>query len=348
MKPRMKTLKPSTFVISITPFDKRGRIDEGAFRSHLRRLAKAGIGVYVGGGGSGEGFTLSKTEMARVLEIAVEELKGKVPVRAMGVEPRTAKQMLAFLKLAQSTGVDAAQIYSLDVGHGAAPLPEEMAAYFKDVLATTALPVVLSTHFSVGYKIPIPLMAELVQRHPHIIGINCTHPDLGYLAQVIACAGGRIPVPREAAREHLDCPRLVAMRVALPRGRLDDEREALRRRLVVRAVLATIDAGQRADTQPVAAGIDDGEAVDGALPFARSQNARDAGGGELAVRLPQAGSERAVQLIGVGDLDDHAAVGVSGIEPVHPEEVDADLAQLHDGGGVGTVLRYVRVNPSAS
>ena len=194
MKPRMKTLKPSTFVISITPFDKRGRIDEGAFRSHLRRLAKAGIGVYVGGGGSGEGFTLSKTEMARVLEIAVEELKGKVPVRAMGVEPRTAKQMLAFLKLAQSTGVDAAQIYSLDVGHGAAPLPEEMAVYFKDVLATTALPVVLSTHFSVGYKIPIPLMAELVQRHPHIIGINCTHPDLGYLAQVIACAGGRIPV----------------------------------------------------------------------------------------------------------------------------------------------------------
>lgn len=187
-------IKPSTFVITITPFDKRGRLDEGAFRAHLRRLAKSGIGVYAGGSGSGEGYTLSRKEMARVLEIAVEELKGKVPVRAMGVEPRTAKQMVEFLKLAKSIGVDAAQIYSLDVGHGAAPMPEELTAYFSDVLGVADLPVVLSTHFSVGYKMPIPLLAELTQKFPHIIGVNCTHPDLGYLANVIDCVGRRIPV----------------------------------------------------------------------------------------------------------------------------------------------------------
>ena len=84
------TLKPSTFVISITPFDAAGNLDEGAFRSHLQRLAASGIGVYVGGSGSGEGYTLTGQESRRLLEIAVEELKGKVPVRAMGVEPRLA------------------------------------------------------------------------------------------------------------------------------------------------------------------------------------------------------------------------------------------------------------------
>jgi len=188
------SLKPSTYVISITPFNKRGGLDEGAFRAHLRRLGKSGIGVYVGGSGSGEGYTLSRKEMARVLEIGVDELKGKAPIRAMGVEPRTAKQMIEFLKLAKSIGIDAAQIYSLDVGHGAAPMPEELNGYLTDVLDAVDFPVVLSTHFSVGYKLPIPLIADLTQTYPQIIGVNCTHPDLGYLANIIKSVGQRMPV----------------------------------------------------------------------------------------------------------------------------------------------------------
>ncbi|MSO73041.1 MAG: dihydrodipicolinate synthase family protein [Rhodospirillaceae bacterium] len=190
----MKKLKPSTFVISITPFDKRGRIDEGAFRAHLQRLAASGIGIYVGGSGSGEGYTLSKKEMARVLEIAVKTLKGKAPVRAMGVEPRTAKQMIEFLKMAKAAGVDAAQIYSLDLGHGAAPQPEELAAYLDEVLGHSDLPAVISTHYSVGYKLPLPVLSDMLARYPHIAGINCTHPDLGYVAGTVACAAGRVPV----------------------------------------------------------------------------------------------------------------------------------------------------------
>ena len=48
------------FTISITPFAADGTIDEAALRRHLRKLGDAGIGVYVGGGGSGEGYTLSQ------------------------------------------------------------------------------------------------------------------------------------------------------------------------------------------------------------------------------------------------------------------------------------------------
>ena len=76
--------EPSTFVISITPFDAKERFDEQGLRDHFRRLAASGIGVYVAGGGSGEAYTLSKSETKRVLEIGAEELQGKVPVRAMG------------------------------------------------------------------------------------------------------------------------------------------------------------------------------------------------------------------------------------------------------------------------
>jgi 4-hydroxy-tetrahydrodipicolinate synthase len=187
-------LEPSTFVISITPFDADGKLDEPGFRGHLRRLGVSGIGVYVGGGGSGEGYTLDPYEAKRVMEIAAEELKGKTPVRAMGVEPRTARQMIEFLELARASGVEAAQVYSLDVGHAHVPTTEELDTYFAEVLEALEFPVVLSTHQSVGYRISSDLIVDLARRYRHIIGINCTHPDLGYLAAVIDGLGGRIPV----------------------------------------------------------------------------------------------------------------------------------------------------------
>ena len=60
-------LSRSAFVVSITPFDDDGEVDEPALRAHLHRIRDAGIGVYVGGGGSGEGYTLSWAEHERVL-----------------------------------------------------------------------------------------------------------------------------------------------------------------------------------------------------------------------------------------------------------------------------------------
>ena len=179
------------FVISITPFDKDGRFDEAAFRGHMRRLAAAGIGAYVGGGGSGEGYTLNDDEMRRVVEVAVEELKGKVPVRAMGREPRTAKEMIAFATMAKNAGAEAVQVYSLDVGHGHAPTTEELEGYFSEVLTAVKAPLVISTHQSVGYRMSADLIGDLIRRYDNLIGINCSPQDLGYLAAIIDCAAGK-------------------------------------------------------------------------------------------------------------------------------------------------------------
>ena len=185
---------PSAHVVSITPFAEDQSLDEPALRAHLRRLAEAGIGVYVGGGGSGEGYTLSDAERRRVVEVAVDELKGRVPVRSMGVEPRTAAEMVDHLAMVAAAGVDAAQVYSLDVGHGHRPKQDALAGYFHEVLESTALPTVLSTHQSVGYRIPVELLAGLVERYDHVIGINCSHQDLGYLAALVDAVGRRVEV----------------------------------------------------------------------------------------------------------------------------------------------------------
>jgi 4-hydroxy-tetrahydrodipicolinate synthase len=185
---------PSVYVISLTPFDDDERLDEPAMRAHMRRMRTAGIGVYAGGAGSGEAYTLSTDEMRRVLEIAVEELQGSVPVRAMGVEPRTANEMIAFGKLCAEIGVDAMQVYSLDIGHVGKPSNDEIERYLDDVLSSIEVPAVISTHFSVGYFVPVPVMARVCDRYDHVIGINCTSPDINYLTQLCTTIDERVEI----------------------------------------------------------------------------------------------------------------------------------------------------------
>jgi len=181
----------TVFVISITPFTADGALDEPALRGHLRRMAAAGVGAYVAGSGSGEGYSLTPGERDRVFEIAAEELSGRVPARAMGVEPRSAAEMVALAAAAAKAGMDAVQVYSLDLGHGHLPSPTEVERYLRDVLEAADVPLVLSTHQSAGYRVDPSLLSVLASEYPHLAGVNCTHADLGYLASVIDAAAGR-------------------------------------------------------------------------------------------------------------------------------------------------------------
>jgi 4-hydroxy-tetrahydrodipicolinate synthase len=184
----------STFCCIVTPFDEKGRLDEDAAAAHFARVAAAGIGLYVGGSSPGEGYSLSETEMTRLLKIAVATAGGKVPVRAMGVEPRHAEQMKAFLKLAADTGVDACQIYSLDVGHGWKPGPRELEAYFRAALDACPLPAIVSSHAFMGYNIPIETLERLANDYDHLIGVNLTTPDMLHLSEAITRLRPRLEI----------------------------------------------------------------------------------------------------------------------------------------------------------
>jgi dihydrodipicolinate synthase/N-acetylneuraminate lyase len=184
----------SVIVISITPFDEQGAVDEAAFRRHLRRLGDAGVSVFVGGSGSGEGYTLTPEERDRILTIAVEELSGKVPVLADGVEPRIAKEMVRFVREVEPIKVDAVRIMPLDPGHGAKPNPAEIERFHRTVLESTQRPLILTSHQAAGYVLPIDLVERLADRYSHIRGINYGGTDTTYLAELIKRLAGRMQV----------------------------------------------------------------------------------------------------------------------------------------------------------
>ncbi len=85
--------RTNAYVMSLTPFDKSGELDEAGFRKHLQRMAATGVGLYVGGSGSGEAHAFRDGEMERVLRIAKETISDNVPLFVNGFEPRSAKDI---------------------------------------------------------------------------------------------------------------------------------------------------------------------------------------------------------------------------------------------------------------
>ncbi len=235
--PAVTTQRHSTFVISLTPFTEDGALDEAGLRAHLRRLRASGIGVYLAGSGSGEGYTLTRDERRRVLEIGAEELGGAVPVRAMGVEPRTATEVIQLAEDAVAAGVDATQVYSLDLGHGYRPTADEQRAYLRTVLDHAPGDLVLSTHQSVGYHYEAALLDELLTEYPRVVGVNVTHRDLVYVAEIIETVAGRVDL-------HVGGPMHAVGATALgATGYLSSEGNLAPRSCV--ALIESIDRGDR-------------------------------------------------------------------------------------------------------
>ena len=72
----------------------------------------------------------------------------------------------------------------------------------------------LSTHQSVGYRIPVEMLAGLVDRYDHLIGVNCSHPDHGYLVHLIDAVGAGSTV--HVGRTHPGPDGAVARRAGVP------------------------------------------------------------------------------------------------------------------------------------
>lgn len=186
--------EPSVFCCTITPFDAEGRLDEDGLGLLVDRLAEGGVGAFLGTSSPGEGFALSLAETERLYGVAKEAMAGRRQVRAMGIEPHNAEETYELIKIAESVGLDAMQLYCLDLSHGNQPMPNELERFFRTNLERMSIPAVLSTHFMLGYVIPVDLLARLIDDYPHIIGVNCTTQNLAYLEQVLEVARGRVDV----------------------------------------------------------------------------------------------------------------------------------------------------------
>jgi 4-hydroxy-tetrahydrodipicolinate synthase len=183
-------------VMTITPFGPDEQLDEAALRSHLQTLAAAGIGVFLGSYGTGEGRILRRDEIRRLYRVGVEELAGRVPFAAAALGLDATEHVIERALEAHELGVETVQIHPPLAGPPSiAPLPRERDRFYADVLGSVTGPVVVSNEvLMVGYSLEPEWMRELIDSYPQIVGINWTDSDPGSLGRLMALVGDRVPV----------------------------------------------------------------------------------------------------------------------------------------------------------
>lgn len=123
----------------VTPFQRDGALDEAALRRLIQRQIKAGINFLVPCGTTGESPTLSRHEHLRVIEITLEEAKGRVPVLA-GAGGYNTAEVAALARELQTMGADG--ILSVTPYYNK-PSQEGLYQHYRAVAAAVSVPIIV-------------------------------------------------------------------------------------------------------------------------------------------------------------------------------------------------------------
>lgn len=157
-----------TYTALVTPFDRQGNLDEEGLRRLVRFQIEEGIDGLVPVGTTGECATLSYEEHERVIEIVVEEAKGRVPVIA-GTGSNSTREALMLTQFAKEVKADAALLV---VPYYNRPPQEGMYRHFKEVAEKVDLPQIL---YNVPSRTGVNLLPQTVARLAevrNIVGIK--------------------------------------------------------------------------------------------------------------------------------------------------------------------------------
>src|SRR5215212_8702591 len=152
----------------VTPFTRSGALDESGIRRLARRQIDAGIHFLVPCGTTGEAPTLSDAERLRVVEIVVEEARGKVPVLAGAGGYNTHEVIEAAQQMA---GAGADGILSVAPYYNK-PTQEGLFQHYKAIADAVPLPIVLyNVPGRTGCNIDVATIVRL-SAIPNIAGVK--------------------------------------------------------------------------------------------------------------------------------------------------------------------------------
>ncbi len=152
----------------VTPFLASGELDLHAWRELLKQQIDGGTQGVVVAGSTGEAAALSDDEYDSVLRIAVEEVRGRVPVLAGTGQMNTAKT-IATTRRAAAGGAQVALVVTPPYVR---PTQAGLVAHYRAVADQGGLPVVL---YNVPGRTGCDLLPETVAAlvdHPNIVGIK--------------------------------------------------------------------------------------------------------------------------------------------------------------------------------
>ena len=168
----------------VTPFTRDGALDEAALRRLVDYQLQEGIDFLVPCGTTGESPTLERDEYLRVIEIVVEEAKGKIPIIA-GAGGNNTKKVIERIGDIRPLGVDG--ILSVSPYYNK-PTPEGLYRHYRAIAESTDLPILL---YNVPGRTASNMTAATVARIstiPNILGVKEASGNLTQITEIVNTA----------------------------------------------------------------------------------------------------------------------------------------------------------------
>lgn len=165
----------------ITPFKRDQSLDEAALRRLVRRQINGGINFLVPCGTTGESPTLTRAEHLRVVEITLEEAKGKVPVLA-GAGGYNTAEVIELARELRHMGADG--LLSVTPYYNK-PTQEGLYQHYKAIASAVSLPIVVySVQGRTGVNVE-PATLKRLSTIDSIIGVKEASGNIGQMASVV-------------------------------------------------------------------------------------------------------------------------------------------------------------------
>jgi 4-hydroxy-tetrahydrodipicolinate synthase len=171
-----------SYTALITPFDKAQRLDENALRRLVRLQIKGGTTGLVPCGSTGEAATLTQVEYRRVVEIALEESRGEIPVIA-GVGTNATWKALELAREAESLGADALLLLAPYYNK---PTQEGLFQHFRAVAQATRLPIIVyNIPGRTGVNILPKTLARMAKACSNITAVKEASGSLDQVSEIL-------------------------------------------------------------------------------------------------------------------------------------------------------------------
>ena len=175
----MKELS-GAFTALVTPMKENGDVDYDGFRRLINFQLEQGIDGLVPLGTTGETPTLDEDEEEKLIRIAVDEVKGAVPL-IIGSGSNDTRHMVMYTKRAKDLGADAALVVTPYYNK---PNDDGLYRHFEAAAAVGIPIVVYNIASRTGRNIPTPLM-EKIAAIKGICGVKEASGDLNQMGDVL-------------------------------------------------------------------------------------------------------------------------------------------------------------------
>jgi 4-hydroxy-tetrahydrodipicolinate synthase len=165
----------------VTPFKSDLSLDESTLRKLVRRQIEAGIDFLVPCGTTGESPTLGRAEHLRVIEIVVDEAKGKAPVLG-GAGGYNTREVIELARELERIGVDG--ILSVTPYYNK-PTQEGLYQHYEAIAGAIRLPIIVySVQSRTGVNVEPSTLARLAQIE-NIVGVKEASGNIAQMVNVL-------------------------------------------------------------------------------------------------------------------------------------------------------------------